>query len=316
MSHSDIHNSSRPTADFGVVADNQRLIYITSATAVLAAFVMVFIKMAGWYFTQSVAMLGAVLDSLMDGVMSVFIFFSVRYSIQPADKEHRFGHGKAEALTAFVQGIVLIIASGFLFWIAIININREEIIGNNMIGIVASAICIIITLMLIALQNHAVRRTGSLALRADRLHYMMDVGLYILVILALFLTEFFAQPNIDAMFGMGLALYIAFQAISILKDSLMQLMDHELSDPIRDEIKQIACNHHEVSNIHDLRTRMSGQKMIIQFHIEMDGKKTLFDAHNIADDVERAICQKFPSADVIIHQDPVGLEKLTPLEQS
>ena len=297
-------------------AANHRLLTMVSLVAVLAAFVMAVIKIGAWHSTGSIAMLGALLDSLMDGASSLFIFFALRYSMQPADKEHRFGHGKAEAIAAFSHGLLLLSAAVFLLASAAFGLYEPTPVANAQIGIIASAICIVITLGLLALQNHAIRRTASLAIRADNLHYRGDVLLYLSVIAALLLTDFLALPSIDAMFGIGIAIYIGFEATRIISDAAAQLMDRELPDNVRDQIKEIARAHQSVHDVHDLRTRMSGQRMVIQFHVEMDGDVNLRAAHDVSDEVEEAISKTFPNADILIHQDPAGLERHSRLERS
>ena len=314
MSQAALDKETRKAA-IDAAADN-RLLYIVAAVAVLAASVMAVIKSGAWYLTGSVAMLGALLDSLMDGASSLFIFFALRYSMQPADKEHRFGHGKAEAIAAFVQGLLLLSACLFLFWHAVFGFYQPEPVANTQIGIIASVICIVITFGLLALQRYAIRRTDSLAIRADHLHYRADVLLYLSVIAALVLTDYFQRPWIDPLFGIGIAAYIGFEAGRIISDAAAQLMDRELPDKIREQIKEIARAHQSVHNVHDLRTRMSGRHMVIQFHIEMDGDVNLRQAHLVSDAVEENICKAFPNADVLIHQDPAGLERLTRLERS
>ena len=309
---------SRATINKNLISEeaSRRLLFMVSLVAVIASLAMTLIKVGGWYLTGSIAMLGALLDSLMDSASSLFIFFALRYSLHPADREHRFGHGKAEAIAAFLQGLLLLSAAGFLLVRAALGFYESKTVVHTQIGIIASAICIVITLGLIALQNYAIRRTGSLAIRADRLHYSGDFFLYLSVIVALVLTDLFALPRIDALFGVGIAAYIAFAAARIISDAAAQLMDRELPDDVRDQIKAIARAHHDVHDVHDLRTRMSGQRMMIQFHIEMDGDVSLKQAHHISDEVEGAISEVFSNADILIHQDPAGLEKHSRLETS
>lgn len=296
--------------------NNNRLVYLTSLVAVMAAFVMAVIKIYGWYFTQSIVMLAALLDSLIDGLMSIFIFFSVRYALVPADKEHRFGHGKAEAIAAFVQGLVLIVAACFLIWEASYKAYVPQIVENIPLGIYVSAICVVITFALVMLQSYAIKKTGSLALRADSLHYRTDILLYASAIITLASASYFDNTRIDALFGVGVGFYIIIQGVRILLDALKQLMDHELPDEVREKIKGVALSQLKVLGVHDLRTRTSGRRQVIQFHIEMDGNMTLNQAHVVSDSVENALLKAFPDADVIVHQDPQGLEKLTTLEKT
>lgn len=294
-----------------------RLVYFTSLVAVGAAASMAGVKIYGWYATQSIVMLAALIDSLIDGLMSVFIFFSVRYALQPADKEHRFGHGKAEAIAAFLQALLLLAAAGLLLWQATFRIYEPRVVTNLSIGIYASAICVVITFALVMLQSYAIKKTGSLALRADSLHYRADIALYVAAIGALVLTQYTSDTRIDALFGVAVGGYIIWQAVTILIDSFKQLMDHELPDDIRAKIKEIVRGNSSSKGIHELRTRMSGRRQVIQFHIEMDGNISLHKAHQVADEVETALLAVFPNADVIIHQDPEGLdEQHTSLEKN
>jgi len=262
--------------------------------------VMFFIKIFGWYATNSVVVLSVLLDSLIDGVMSIVIFFSLRYAMQPADKEHRFGHGKAEAITAFLQSVILFVASAFLMWQVGLSFYKPHQIGNIQIGVVVSAIGAGITLLLIALQTYTIRKTGSLALRADSLHYRVDVLLYVTTMLALLLTQFFGDTRIDALFAAVVAVYIAWQALQILLDATKQLMDHELPDDTREQIKQCVRSHAQVRDLYHLRTRMSGRRPVIQFLMEVQGDTSLTQACHISDEVEQALIHILPNADVII----------------
>jgi ferrous-iron efflux pump FieF len=168
------------------------------------------------------------------------------------------------------------------------------------------------TVALVAFQRHVIRRTGSVAIRADSLHYVGDVMVNGSVILALVLTAQLGWSSIDAIFGLGIAFYIVFTAWQIARASFDMLMDRELPDADRRRIREIALAHPQVTALHDLRTRAAGPNVFIQLHLEMDGRLSLFDAHAVADAVEVEVMQAFPGAEVIIHQDPAGIREERP----
>ncbi|MFN4353146.1 cation diffusion facilitator family transporter [Parvibaculum sp.] len=301
-------------ADRNGAAD--RLMRRAALAAVAVAVTLVTLKTAVYWTTDSVAMLGTLMDSLLDGAASLLNLVAVRASLMPPDKEHRFGHGKAEALAGLGQSIFIFGSAGYLIYEGISRLIEPKPVASTEAGIAVVIIAILLTLGLVAYQRHVVKQTGSLAIEADSIHYRGDLFMNLSVIAALVLSGYFGLHRADAVFGLVIAGLIGWSAGKIVMNSLDQLMDHEFSEEERERIKQIAHAHKEVLNLHDLKTRRSGIYSFIQFHIELDGAMSLHDAHEITDVVERDVHAAFPGAEVIIHQDPAGAEKLTKFQMS
>jgi ferrous-iron efflux pump FieF len=284
-----------------------RLMRLATYASVAVAGLLIGVKLFAWLATDSVSILSTLLDSVLDAAASMINLFAVRHALTPADREHRFGHGKAEPLaalgqSAFVAGsaVLLIVEVVRRFW-------RPQPIENGDVGIAVMLGSILLTVVLVLFQRQVVRKTGSLAISADRLHYLGDVLVNSGVILALVLTELLGWRLIDPVFGAIIAVYILYTAWKIARSSLDMLMDRELPDDERQRIRQLALAHPEVRALHELRTRASGPKIFIQFHLEMDGAMSLNEAHRVADQVEDEILVAYPGAEVIIHQDPSGI---------
>ena len=281
-----------------------RLATYASVTVALA---LIALKVAGYLMTDSVSMLSPLIDSLLDVAASLINLFAVRTALTPADKEHRFGHGKAEPLAAMGQSAFIGGSAVFLVVEAGNRLFNPSPVQNTGLGIVVMLISIVATIVLVTFQRRVIRRTGSTAIKADSLHYLGDLFVNCAVIISLLLLRQFGWTFIDPLFAVTIAAYILFTAWKIAQSSLDLLMDRELPDGARRKIRDIALAHREVRDIHDLRTRSSGQATFIQFHLELDGNTLLSRAHTVSDEVEDAILVAFPGAEVIIHQDPAGL---------
>jgi ferrous-iron efflux pump FieF len=180
------------------------------------------------------------------------------------------------------------------------------------LGIAILMVTIVVTIALVAFQVWVIRRSGSIAISADSLHYRGDVLMNAAVIAALVLSGWFGWTYADPVFATAIAVYILLNAWVIIREALDMLMDRELPDADRERIYAIARSHPETHRAHDLRTRRSGQMTFIQLHLEMDPNISLFRAHQIADEVELLILEAFPGAEIIIHQDPEGFDEEHP----
>ena len=296
-------------------AENATLMKRATYAAVTVAVTLVVIKGAALWVTDSVAMLGTLLDSLLDGSASLLNLVAVRHALTPADQEHRFGHGKAEALAGLGQSFFIFGSAGYIIYEAVQRLITPEPVHNSIWGIVVTVVAIGLTLALVGFQRHVVSRTHSLAIEADSIHYRGDLLMNLSVVAALFLSGILGWHWTDPLFGILIAGLIAWAAGQIASNAFDQLMDREMSEEERERIKTMALSHPEVINIHDLRTRTSGVQGFIQFHLELDPDITLTKAHKISDDVEAKIMTEFPGAEVLIHQDPAGLETLSRLER-
>ncbi len=287
-----------------LTADHRaRLLRLATGASVTVAIVLIIAKATAWLMTDSVTLLASLVDSTMDAFASLVNLFAVRYSLQPADDEHRFGHGKAEALAALGQAAFITGSAMFLLLEAINRLWQPQALERLDAGIAVTLFAIVATLALLLLQRHVIRRTGSTAIRADALHYATDLATNAATLAALGLS-LLGWYLADPLFALAIAGYILYSAYHIARDAVDLLMDRELSLDIRKRIVAIAYAEPEVRGVHDLRTRQSGHAYFIQLHLEIDGDLPLRDSHEIADRVEIAIAKAFPSAEIIVHQDP------------
>lgn len=282
---------------------NATLLKRVTLASTLTALVLIALKLVTWLWTGSVSMLASLVDSAMDAIASLINLLAVRYALVPADEEHRFGHGKAESLAGLAQAAFISGSALFLLLHAVDRILHPAPVQRTTLGIAVIVFSLALTLALLTYQRYVIRHTGSVAIRADALHYATDVLSNLGVIAALLLARF-GLPIFDPILAIAIAGYILIGAWRIGRDSLDHLMDRELDDAVRERIKQLALEHTEVRGIHELRTRRAGQTAFIQLHLEMEPQLTLAEAHAIADMVEAQIRAAVPASDVIIHQDP------------
>jgi ferrous-iron efflux pump FieF len=291
----------------GARADRLRRSATYASVAVAA--VLVAVKFVVWLETGSVALLSSLIDSLLDAVASLVNLLAVQHALSPADREHRFGHGKAEPLAVLGQSAFITGSALLLLAEAARRIVSPLPVHNPPAGIAVMIFSLVLTIGLVAYQRHVVRHTGSIAISADELHYRSDLVLNGSVIAALVLGSAFDLPVLDPLFGAAIGFWIIYSAAKLLRLSLIQLMDQELPDEERECIRAIAQSHPEVVAAHDLRTRLAGPTAFIQLHIEMDGAMTLARAHQISDEVEALLREAYPNAEIIIHQDPEGIDE-------
>ena len=280
--------------------------------AVAAAALMIVGKLGAWLATDSVSILSSLADSVMDVLASLINLFAVRQALQPPDREHRFGHGKAEPLAGLGQALFISASAIFLIVEAVGRILEPEPIARAPVGIGVMVFATIVTTALVTYQRRVVRLTGSTAIRADALHYASDILMNIGVIAALALAMTVGWGLADPIIALVIAAVIIHAAVRVARGAIQQLMDREFPEQDRERIRQIVLEHPDVLNCHDLRTRRSGIDSFIQVHVEMDSSLTLLRAHEISDDVEARIRKVFPHAEVLIHADPEGIEEPMP----
>lgn len=260
-------------------------------------------KLIAWYVTGSVGLLASLVDSVMDSIASLINLFAIRYSLQPADAEHRFGHGKAEPLAGLAQAAFIAGSAIFLIFHAIDRLRLAQPLEQIGIGVGVMILAIVLTLVLLAVQRYVIRRTDSTAIRADSLHYATDLLTNVSILLALYLTTL-GWTWADPVFAIAVAIYIFYSAFRIGHDAFQQLMDRELPADILQKIQETAMSHPEVTGTHETRTRQAGHTRFVQLHLELDEEMSLKKAHSIADQVEAEIKVFLPGAEVLIHQDP------------
>ncbi|PIW26167.1 MAG: divalent metal cation transporter FieF [Rhodospirillales bacterium CG15_BIG_FIL_POST_REV_8_21_14_020_66_15] len=273
------------------------------------ALVLIGTKFAAWTLTESVSLLSTLIDSMLDALASIINLIAIHHALQPADREHRFGHGKAEPLAGLAQAAFICGSAAFLLLQAGERLIHPKSISHTEIGYAVMVFSIVVTIALVLFQRYVVRRSGSVAISADSLHYQTDVLINGSVIASLYIATEFGIRVADPLFAVAIATYIVIGALKIGKQSLDILMDKELADEERARIREIVTRHREVRGMHDLRTRTSGAHVFIQMHLEMDPDMTLLQAHDVTDAVTEELLAVYPNAEVIIHEDPDGLEE-------
>lgn len=286
-----------------------RLMRMATYASVGAASLLIVVKLGAWVATDSMAILSTLIDSALDTAASLVNLLAVRHALQPADSEHRFGHGKAEPLAGLGQAAFIAGSGMFLVIEALGRVADPKPITQGWAGIGVMIFSIAVTFALVRFQKYVISHTDSVAISADSLHYTGDLMINGSVIISLLLAMFFQIQIADPLFAIAIAGYLVWNAWNILKDSLHLLMDREFPAEDRDRIMQICGQIPQVRNIHDLRTRSAGIQRFIQLHLELDGELPLWKAHSIGDQVEKAILEAFPAAEVIIHHDPAGIKE-------
>ena len=275
------------------------------ASVAVALFLLALKSFAAWQ-TGSVAMLGSLADTGLDLLASLVTLYGVKLAAEPADHDHRFGHGKAEALAALFQ-VGLITASAVLIgWRAVAALGSDARPQDAEFGIGVSLVAMAATGLLLWYQRRVIRRTGSVAILADNIHYQSDVLLNGAVIAALALDQFAGLRVADPLFGIAIAGWLAFGAIRASTNAVDQLMDKEWPEQQRAAFLDVAARQPGLKGIHDFRTRRSGSHDFAQFHMEVDARLTVHDAHDIVENVEAALKRAFPKVETLIHLDPEG----------
>lgn len=293
-------------------SESGRLMRWATYASTGTALSLVVVKLVAWWLTDSVALLSSLVDSLLDGTASLVMLLAVRQSLVPPDREHRFGHGKAEPLAALAQACLITGSALFLVIEALRRLVEPTPISHGAVGLGVMVYSLCATFLLTRFQNYVVRRTGSVAIRADALHYLGDLLMNVAVIVALLLSSELGWTYADPLFGLAIAAFILRGALRIGLDAYDMLMDRELPDEDRQRIVELVRQHSEVLGVHELKTRASGRTTFIQLHLEIDGGMTLYRAHAIAEAVEAELQTAYPGAEVTIHQDPHVLPEETP----
>ena len=287
-------------------ADRAKLTTRAAIASSAMAITLIVLKSYAALQTSSMAMLGSLADSALDLVASMVVLLGVRIAAAPADHEHRFGHGKAEALAALVQVIIITVSAMFIAFRAVQRLLHGAETAQAELGIGVSVVAMILTIGLISYQRHVVSRTGSVAIGTDRLHYSSDLLLNGSVIAALAIDQYAGFRGADAIFGVLIALWLLWGAWSNSSHALDQLMDREWPDERREEFLAAAKEYPELAGLHDFRTRSSGTHYFAQFHVWVPADWTVQQAHDRLDRAEEALRARFPDTEILIHVDPEG----------
>jgi ferrous-iron efflux pump FieF len=292
--------TAKTAAEHSVLSSRAALASVTLALVLLVA------KAWAAYLTDSTAMLGSLADTALDVIASITTLVGVRIAAVPADTDHRFGHGKAEALVSLAQVVLISVSAVGILWRAVdrlIHGAQTEAMGT---GIAVSLLAIVLTFVLLGYQRRVIERTGSVAIKTDNVHYKSDLMLNGSVIVALILDQAVHVSGADAAFGIGIALWLMWGAYRASGEAVHQLMDREWPEEERQEFLDAAAQYDELRGLHDLRTRKSGTLRFVQFHVWVPADWTVQEAHDRLDHVEEQLQQRFPDTEILIHVDPEG----------
>lgn len=285
-------------------AEHARLLRLATNASLGVASILIVSKAVAWWLSGSVSLLAGLTDSMLDGVASFLNLLAVRYALRPADDDHRYGHGKAEALAGMAQALFIGVSAVLIGVQAVERLKNPTPLGDATVGIAVMLLSLGLTVALLMVQAMVVRLTGSTAVRADSLHYRSDLLLNASILVALVLARF-GWPQVDAYFGLGIALYILWSALQIARESSAILMDKELPGEVSEQMMTLVCAVPGVQGAHDLRTRVSGNRWFVQVDLELPGTLTLTEAHVLCDAAAAAIRREYPKAEVLVHADPV-----------
>jgi ferrous-iron efflux pump FieF len=290
----------------------QRLVKRAALASVLTAATLILVKFAAYLLTDSLSLLTTLVDSLLDIAASILNLLAIRLALQPADHEHRFGHGKIESLAALGQVLFISSSSIILLIEATSRLFSPQSVDNPAIGVGVMIFSIILTLCLIIYQRRTLQQAASIAIKADAMHYVGDVMTNAAVLGAFVIIAWKGWIWVDPLLAASIAIYFMTVAWRVGREAVSVLIDRELSDADRQKIIACIYQHPKVRAVHDLRTRSAGQHVFIQYHLELDPAVSLLEAHYISDQVEEMVLALFPNAEIISHQDPAGIEGMPP----
>lgn len=286
-----------------------RLKRAASAASVALAAALTLLKVAAAVYTGSLAVLSSMIDSLADIFASSITFVAVKFASMQATDDHRYGFGKAEAISALVQSAFVAGSGIFVLYDGIMRLFMRKTVGDPDFGIVVMVISLAATTALILFQKYVAKRTNSLAIAADSAHYTVDVVTNLAIIATLVVVKLFEIYWFDTVTALAVAGYLLLNAYKLACGAVSVLTDAELSDDIRKKVCRIVMENPFSQGIHDLRTRDLGGAYMFEFHLELDGDLPLSAAHEMTEAVEDNLLDEFPNAQIIIHQDPVGVKE-------
>ena len=272
--------------------------------SLLVAMTLIVMKLATFLMTGSVAILSTLFDSAQDLMTSGVNMIAIHQSIEPADDEHRFGHGKAQALGSLIQSFIIAGAALFLLFESVRRFCEPKGLIHIGIGILITVIAIVVTALLVYFQSFVIHKTGSLSIKADRAHYSGDILMNIGVIISMLMSHYIGWMRVDAIFGIAVSFYLFFIVYQIAVEAFRMLMDTEVPGSFRHDIIELAYSFSEVTGVYGLKTRQSGSNAFVQFCVQLKNSMTLQEVHEITDNIEKKIQERFPGTEVIIHPEP------------
>lgn len=282
---------------------------MASFASIGTAMLLSLLKVAASIHTGSLAVISSMIDSVSDVLASLVTFIAVKFSARAATENYRYGYGKAESLSALFQSLFVACSGLFVMYDGIMRFLNPRPVGQTEVGIIIMLVSLVSTFCLIAFQKYVVRKTNSEAIKADSAHYVVDILTNSSIILTLIVVKFFGWIWFDTLVALFITIFLLYNAYELARDAISNLLDRELGESIRNEVKKIVTQCNFVKGMHDLRTRDTGGTYIFEFHLELDGDWTLQKVHECSHCVEDEIKKKFPNSQVIIHQEPAGLEE-------
>lgn len=282
---------------------------IAAISSISLAVFLCLLKMAAVFYTDSLAVLSSMVDSLSDILASLITFFAVKISVKPASTNYRYGYGKAESLSALFQSLFVAMSGLYILYDSIIRFWHPVELKQTAFGLAVMIFSLVVTIILVAFQQFVAKKTNSKAIEADSLHYKVDILTNLSIVLSLGFVHFFGITQADTIIALLIAVYLLWNAFDLGKDAVGLLLDRELDNTIREDVLNIVATHKMKPEAHDLRTRDLGGIYMFEFHLELDGTLDLYTAHKYTDEVENLIRQKYPDAQIIIHQDPLGIKE-------
>lgn len=270
------------------------------------AVVLIALKAFALGASGSVSILASLTDSGLDLAASLATFFAVRWAAAPPDAEHRHGHGKGEAMAALVQSGLIFASALFVGWEAVQHVFDPRPVSSGYWAVMVMLIAMALTGWLVWMQDRAIRRSGSMAVKADRAHYAADLAANAVVLIGVVSGAFLAAPGLDAAAGLVVAVWLFWGGLGLLRESADHLLDRAVPDADRIAIITAVLADPRISGVHQLRSRMAGSVMSIQMHVDLEPSLTLEQAHDIVVEAENRLLEAFPRADILIHADPRG----------
>lgn len=286
--------------------------FLKKAAAVLSvsvALLLIILKLIAFIKTDSLAIFSSFIDSITDLFASMISFIAVYFSTKPASINHRYGYGKSEALSAFLQAVLVGVSGLFVVIDGINRLIHPVELAHTDVGIWIMITSIAATLFLVLFQTYVANKTNSLAIKADRAHYTVDFLTNSAVIISLIFVKFFNFIYFDAIAALFISLYLLYSAYQLAVEAIDQITDKELSEDIRKNIADIVHNSEGIRGMHDFRSRSLGERYFFELHLEIDGSISLLKAHEFSEAVERKILEAYPDSQILIHQDPYGLKE-------
>ncbi len=280
---------------------------VAGMASLVTVTVLIIVKSAAFLASGSTSVLASLIDSIVDAGASLINYAAIRYSLKPADEEHRHGHGKVEGLAAVFQAAFIFGAGIFLLFESVSRFTGEAVVTDHLLSIGVMALAIVMSIGLVMVQDFCLKHAPSLAVESEKAHYASDIFLNGGVIVILLVLFFGGPAWLDPVFALGVAVYLSRTAWKIASKGVDMLLDRELPDEDREEILKIVNANPEIVSVHDLRTRKAGMDIYIYFDVEIDAEMSLKKAHAVSLDVEHKILKKFPNAEIMIHKDPAGI---------